>query len=643
MAAKTTRHTLSLNLVGNIKSKLEGISEAARGLEDDMNRGIGTAAKYAAAWEVAKLAVEKAAQTIREGVDAFVSMEAAQGRLQDSFKRTNAEFGQFQKAQTLARIAAKKYGIQMEASLDSIRRLTDATGDSKTALNDYSLAINIAQKEGKDLAEITELLSNARKGEVGELKKLAGVNQDLVTQLGKIEGAATRGMEAVNLLTDEYSGAAEATRGTADALAASEERMRVLKSSVGELAISLGRLVGVVSYDDQLTWFDKFAYGMKEFSEQTSEVVTEVGKLYDAFETLSVNEIMAMLIDGRSPFEIMDTATNRAAKQKAAGTSSVELDSDIQQELLRRLDEIKAGGSDPRVRELFMREAVASAQAKQAKRTGFSVTGVSTLPDVDAPQYTSLKQQANAGKPKAAKAKKSGRGGGGTRLSDVPEAGQAAGYKDVAEARVGTSNSMAAAVMDIETNIADHHQDQADRQVKASAEAAKKILDEEEKLAEARKAFEESKNEAAMIGLQASVDVASQLGANESVIAGIRAAMEIGEGLAALAPNPAAGFPFGNPAGAAAHFAAAAQFGVAAAMAGGGGGTPGKKGGGGVPRATMQANTERQNQNEERQPTVVENHYDFSRSVGVGPRAAREFAVELDRGRSFNSGSARVF
>jgi hypothetical protein len=143
-----------------------------------------------------------------------------------------------------------------------------------------------------------------------------------------------------------------------------------------------------------------------------------------------------------------------------------------------------------------------------------------------------------------------------------------------------------------------------------------------------------SASDAALAAGHGAAGIASMFIDSEAAKAGIRATMEVAESIAAFAT------PGGVPAGIA-HAAAAVQFGIAAGMGSGGGG----KGASSAPGAgaARSANRDRLNASE-KQPTETNINLDFSRSVGVGPQAARELSEEVARGVAMTSkGSGRLF
>jgi len=309
----------------------------------------------------------------------------------------------------------------------------------------------------------------------------------------------------------------------------------------------------------------------------------------------------------------------------------------MQKRLDKRFAEIRADSTTQtaRVQKMLLDEFKDELRKELKERTGEGTAPEQTF-DFEPMTFSPLKR-------KGAKNKKTATGGRRRRAAPsmtAEESGFLGGFSLSADdirmknAKEGLSGLEGAwdSLVGVMDKAGDAAADTFDTMKDGSAEAQKAV----EKREQETLAFEESKKEAQLIGLDAAIGVADQVGASSAVVSAMRAAMEIGEGLASLGPTPA--FPLGNPAGAAAHFAAAAQFGVAAAMdgAGGGGGVASKG-------ARSVASTDRLNRNDVSEPTTTNITLDFSRSVGVGPQAARELADEVSRGMSLSTGKGRVF
>lgn len=267
------------------------------------------------------------ASKIGDLVKKYAEVDAASGRLANSFKSAGASTEDMAKAEAIAAEMSKRGQASRLESINSLRLLTDASGNATQAIDDYRLAVDIASQTGKTAAEASELISKVRKGEVEELKSMRGLNKELAQDLGKIEDSSTKTEIAMQLLSESYDGAAAANAGLIDrqkAFSLTLEEAEIaagnLLGAIGEsgtgLVGSLGTLVGVFEEGADpvrtLTGaFSNFGDAIRETSRPIQDLVEAGGAL-------------GALFSGRGLFAVIDEADTKRAKSVASSNAATE-------------------------------------------------------------------------------------------------------------------------------------------------------------------------------------------------------------------------------------------------------------------------------------------------------------------------------
>lgn len=163
------------------------------------------------------------ADSARAAAQAEVSNE----RLRVSIEATGATYEEFASQLEAAGQAAVQMGFDDEDAADAISRLTQSTGDAGRAIDDMSLAMDIARGRGISLAEATKILEYVETGRMESLRRIGIV----------LDENATR-EEAMAELQRRYAGQAEAYASTTEGF---YDRIRV---KLGNLQEDLGAHAG---------------------------------------------------------------------------------------------------------------------------------------------------------------------------------------------------------------------------------------------------------------------------------------------------------------------------------------------------------------------------------------------------------------
>lgn len=362
----TRKETIRFEGDGNLDKTLKTLAKSADGLAESLDKtaknaeeaskkseSLGTkTAKLALGFNQIQQAAGAIGGTLSDLVQKYAELDAASGRLANSFTKAGASADDMAKAEALATEMARRGQASRLDSINSLRLLTDASGSATQAIDDYRLAVDIASQTGKSASEASDILAKVRNGEVEALKDLRGLNKDLAADLGKIEDSTLRTEVALQFLSESYEGAAEANAGLIDRQAAFKLSLEDLESAAGNVAGaigegavglvgSFGKLIGVIKEgaDPVATLsgaFNNFGSAIREVVQPMQDLV-EAGGLFGA------------VLSGRSFAEILSDADSARARSAAASkknkaaieeeTKSVEKQTSATDKLIKTLAE----------------------------------------------------------------------------------------------------------------------------------------------------------------------------------------------------------------------------------------------------------------------------------------------------------------
>lgn len=222
---------VAVHLIGDIKDFQAKMAEAKGEMEALSSKGASSVDKLAAIGKGALLGLGAAFVAVGGlGVKFAMEEEAAQARLQQAIENTGHSWDQYKEPVEAAEASSRKLGFTDSQTADSLSKLSAATKDPTKALNDLSLAQNIARGRNIDLATATDLVVKVETGHVALLGRL-GINVKDAT--GKTIDQAT----ALKRLADMYGGQASTYAQTFAG------KMQVLKAEGEHLVATFGTLL----------------------------------------------------------------------------------------------------------------------------------------------------------------------------------------------------------------------------------------------------------------------------------------------------------------------------------------------------------------------------------------------------------------
>lgn len=206
------KHVVELAAKDTLSPALKNVATNAEMAGKKAETAGQKATKSAQDWGRATVKVGSAlgalgAIAMKFGADAEIS----QTRLEQSIENTGVAYADLEDEINAATKAALAFGFDDEAAQDAISAITNATGDATKAIEDLSLAEDIARGRGISLAAATNIVIAAEQGRISSLKRM-GIALD--------ENATSE--QALGALQQKYSGQAAAYATTS---AASYDRL----------------------------------------------------------------------------------------------------------------------------------------------------------------------------------------------------------------------------------------------------------------------------------------------------------------------------------------------------------------------------------------------------------------------------------
>ena len=301
--ANEKTYTARFNIEGNARSELEAMRDAGRDYADATDEAASSTEAATVQTEsftdrLNKLRVvyDQVISRSKEAVKQFAAEQASQGRLARVYDEAGVSAARLAKSEELlARNRDKGYGSIVEQR-EALRNLFEETKNVATAERDLALANDIASQEAISVTQASEAIAKARRGETEELKRFTGVSKTASQQLGQITDDGQRAAVAIDMLTDAYSGAAEANAGLEERMTAFSEQAVQVETAIGEIVVAAGdmtaKLLEVVSAsDDGEISMKNFAKGMGEFARQTTEATTVLTGFLDEMTRQDIIEI----------------------------------------------------------------------------------------------------------------------------------------------------------------------------------------------------------------------------------------------------------------------------------------------------------------------------------------------------------------
>mgnify|MGYP000877199962 FL=1 len=206
------KHVIQLTAQDSVTPAFKDISKSAKDAGDDAEKAGKKGSRSAEDWGKAagKVGLALGALTgiaIKLGADS----EVVQTRLQQAIENTGASYDDLKDQIDGAANAALSLAFDDEDALDALTTITNATGDAQKAIEDLSLAEDIARGRNISLAAAANIVAAAEQGRFQALKRL-GI---------QIDENATK-EEVLAQLQERYAGQADAY---ADTTKASWERI----------------------------------------------------------------------------------------------------------------------------------------------------------------------------------------------------------------------------------------------------------------------------------------------------------------------------------------------------------------------------------------------------------------------------------
>lgn len=137
----------------------------------------------------------------------------------------------------------------MEGVLNRMAQATRALEPSMNDLFDFArTAADVSEATGRDIAATSELVARAAAGDVRTIQQLLPAYRDQLREIGRIEDAAERGAAALELLGENFGGAAEAINPFELALTRIQNGMGDMREAFGNFVIQNDEVADAFSH-----------------------------------------------------------------------------------------------------------------------------------------------------------------------------------------------------------------------------------------------------------------------------------------------------------------------------------------------------------------------------------------------------------
>lgn len=190
----------------------DNASSKVKGLEMSFAKMTGAVALGTAAYDAFKKVASLAIGVVKDSIGAYAEAEASQVKVNAILRTLKGSFESHIKVVDEAARKALLLGFDDEAAAESMAKLLQTTGDTTTAQQAMTAAMDLARFKGIDLESATQGINLAMQGSARILKQL-GID---------IPEDATK-MEMLGLIHDKVKGQAEAFGTTA---AGAQEKLK---------------------------------------------------------------------------------------------------------------------------------------------------------------------------------------------------------------------------------------------------------------------------------------------------------------------------------------------------------------------------------------------------------------------------------
>jgi len=293
-----TSRSEEIELRGNTQDATRAINETGDAV-DDLDKGLGKVEKSS---DRAKKKTDELSKTMATSAQSlgvvaaaaallvarYAEVDAAQGRLTASVNAAGGTQADHKALTDASAAAMRRFGVDTLTSAKMQDVLINASGDAKTALGDYKLALDVAAGAGLSVEDAANRIAKARRGEIDGLKDLRGFNKELADDLMTVQDETERTRLATELLAAAYDGAAEETDGLATSIDVMKAQLLDTATNSGDVLAAFGamgteflRVFGIL--EDGASFVEQFSSGLKGFAGAIRETTDFVAVIPNAF------------------------------------------------------------------------------------------------------------------------------------------------------------------------------------------------------------------------------------------------------------------------------------------------------------------------------------------------------------------------
>lgn len=173
--------------------------------------------------------------------------EVSHVKLETALKNAGTSYEEFQGQIKATTSLQAKYGFTTADTEGALAVLTTSLKDPKKALDDLSIATDLAKFKGMDLQSAALLVAKAHEGQLRPLKQLGIDLPVTASSAAKLEAASNKlaaAQEKLQAIQADPSASSEKLRAAQDKVAAAQEKVNSLSSAGTEIMAGLAAAIG---------------------------------------------------------------------------------------------------------------------------------------------------------------------------------------------------------------------------------------------------------------------------------------------------------------------------------------------------------------------------------------------------------------
>jgi len=241
----------------DLKKVRKGLKSAEKGLDDTStamgkagksSKGLGTKLGDLKVGTMAAMAgIQQLHAKVSASVEAYIGAKDAATSYEFTLKNMGASAKDLAASNELISKTVDAAGIGYDVQQKSMSDLVLRLGDTKEAMDWYSLAVDASVASGEDLAAVSKKVGQAATGQVEPLMEMGILTQEQSRELAKLTSASDRAAAAMVILRDKVGGATASMDPQIRNIKAMRVEMDSVSEAMGHFSLSAANAAGSVA------------------------------------------------------------------------------------------------------------------------------------------------------------------------------------------------------------------------------------------------------------------------------------------------------------------------------------------------------------------------------------------------------------